>query len=111
LQALYNVVQALANIQGEIVNLAQCLKPPSKPSQPSSQTAQSSTTSTSVNVPNAHPQSPPPVTNAVSSGLRSGLMHMATATTHQATTHQATTVTRGGKRGSGSAPGEDESKV
>ncbi|XP_046582915.1 short transient receptor potential channel 3-like [Haliotis rubra] len=51
-KALCNVVQALANIQGEIVNLAQCLKPAPRPQ--------------SNAIPNAHGQ-----TNAVSSNRAS----------------------------------------
>ncbi|XP_050393600.1 short transient receptor potential channel 7 isoform X3 [Patella vulgata] len=48
-KALCNVVQALSNIQGEIVNLAQCLRPtPSKPAQPIEPTPNAVT--------NAHPK-------------------------------------------------------
>ncbi|ESP01426.1 hypothetical protein LOTGIDRAFT_157609 [Lottia gigantea] len=47
-KALCNVVQALSNIQGEIVNLAQCLKPTPKPSQPTEPTPNA--------VSNAHPK-------------------------------------------------------
>lgn len=48
-KALCNVVQALANIQGEIVNLVQCLKPQPK-TKPNSISSQGS-------LPNAHHQS------------------------------------------------------
>lgn len=53
-KALCNVVQALANIQGEIVNLVQCLKPQPKTKPANSISSQGS-------LPNAHHQS-----NAVS---------------------------------------------
>lgn len=49
-KALCNVVQALANIQGEIVNLVQCLKP-----QPKNKPANS--VALQGGVPNAHHQS------------------------------------------------------
>ncbi|XP_076452337.1 short transient receptor potential channel 7-like [Babylonia areolata] len=108
-KALINVVQALANIQGEIFNMAQCMKPsPPRSSQPpQTQTARPvsstpATSPTSVVVPNAnthyHAQPPPPMANAVASGGRNNVHPSAT-----------TCPTPRGKRGSG--PDEDESNV
>ncbi|KAL8607311.1 hypothetical protein ACOMHN_039461 [Nucella lapillus] len=115
-KALCNVVHALANIQGEIVNLAQCLKPSpprssaQPPPPPTARQITSATTTTTLQgppttspVPNAntyyhHTQLPPPVTNAVSSsGGRGGSNNNSSAPGPR------------GKRGSG--PDEDESNV
>ncbi|XP_012943366.1 uncharacterized protein LOC101855595, partial [Aplysia californica] len=58
-KALCNVVQALANIQGEIVNLVQCLKPQPKTTRPPTNALVGSP-SGPLTVVNAHPLSPVP---------------------------------------------------
>lgn len=120
-QALCNVVQALANIQGEIVNLAQCLRPTPR-TQPQTQTVKTSqtaaiatpATSPTAVMPNAginqhqpsihhhYHQSQPPVANAVSPGNRSNAVGGQTPAGSSSSSSAK-------KRGSG--PDEDESKV
>ncbi|XP_025087997.1 short transient receptor potential channel 3-like isoform X2 [Pomacea canaliculata] len=120
-KALCNVVQALANIQGEIVNLAQCLRPTPR-TQPQTQTVKTSqtaaiatpATSPTAVMPNAginqhqpsihhhYHQSQPPVANAVSPGNRSNAVGGQTPAGSSSSSSAK-------KRGSG--PDEDESKV
>ncbi|KAK7491231.1 hypothetical protein BaRGS_00017502 [Batillaria attramentaria] len=114
-KALCNVVQALANIQGEIVNLAQCLRPTPRP-QTQTQTARSTTATTT-----ATPATSPTgiLANANTHHLQQHhqqqpQLHHANAVTTSSVKHataQSTTTSSSVTRKRGSGPDEDESKV